>query len=312
MKHTAPPEGVLLLKRKGHKQHHRKKSLHFRYWFWGILLMVVICGSGYLGAEYYLKQTSSLRMSKEVVNNMQVIVNALEEYYRDNEHQHYPRPYVGDHLLSWRVEILPYFLDENGNRKYEDLYNAFKKDQPWDGPDNIKLLSKMPPEFRSPMSRRGNEDEYANCKTNYVAVVGENTVFQEELDSMRSKGQIHNLADTALIIETSDEAAVFWTKPDDFEFKPLNPDQAEPKTFQKNKLVCGMGDGSVKIISVDESAKKLFDVRPRLSPDELWEGNPWVKYFFRRKDLPKPSEAAKQEQAPPAEPHEEYRPGRKE
>ena len=105
MKHTAPPEGVLLLKRKGHKQHHRKKTVHFRFWFWSILLLAVVCGSGYLGMEYYLKQTSTVRMREEVKSSMEAIVAALDEYHRVNKA--YPPAYTmdkaGNRLLSWRV-----------------------------------------------------------------------------------------------------------------------------------------------------------------------------------------------------------------
>ncbi len=49
----------------------------------------------------------------------------------------------GKALLSWRVELLPY-LGEN------ELYNQFKRDEPWDSPHNRQLLSKMPAVFAPP------------------------------------------------------------------------------------------------------------------------------------------------------------------
>ncbi|HEY7329165.1 MAG TPA: sigma-70 family RNA polymerase sigma factor [Gemmataceae bacterium] len=49
----------------------------------------------------------------------------------------------GRALLSWRVELLP-FLGEN------DLYNEFKRDEPWDSPHNRKLITKMPAVFAPP------------------------------------------------------------------------------------------------------------------------------------------------------------------
>ncbi len=42
----------------------------------------------------------------------------------------------GKPLLSWRVHLLP-LLDE------QDLYNQFKLNEPWDSPNNIKLLDKI-------------------------------------------------------------------------------------------------------------------------------------------------------------------------
>lgn len=49
----------------------------------------------------------------------------------------------GKALLSWRVELLPYIEEQA-------LYNQFKRDEPWNSPHNIKLLSKMPAVFAPP------------------------------------------------------------------------------------------------------------------------------------------------------------------
>ena len=43
----------------------------------------------------------------------------------------------GKPLLSWRVLLLPYL-------KEEKLFREFKLTEPWDGPHNSKLLTKMP------------------------------------------------------------------------------------------------------------------------------------------------------------------------
>ena len=48
----------------------------------------------------------------------------------------------GKALLSWRVELLPY-LEE------QELYRQFKRDEPWNSPHNLKLLSKMPAVYRA-------------------------------------------------------------------------------------------------------------------------------------------------------------------
>ncbi len=49
----------------------------------------------------------------------------------------------GKALLSWRVELLPYLGEQ-------ELYNQFKREEPWDSPHNKKLLSKMPAVFAPP------------------------------------------------------------------------------------------------------------------------------------------------------------------
>ena len=312
MKHTAPPEGVLLLKRKGHKQHHRKKTVHFRYWFWSILFLVVVCGSSYLGMEYYLKQTSTVRVREEVIDSMKAIVNALDEYHRVNKA--YPPAFTmdkaGNRLLSWRVLILPYFLDDNKNPKYMDLYDSFDLNQPWDGPDNYGLLSKMPHEFRSPMSHHSINDETANYLTNYLAIVGKDTVFPEDREPVSKSRIVDPLEDTVAVIEASDDAAVNWTQPDDFYYDPLDPNMAEPRTFQ-NTLVCGMCNGDVRIFPITGAAEDLFKSQPSLPTEELRKRNPWIKLFVRNNDSPeqmKPQKP-KEEEESPAEVHEEYRPG---
>jgi hypothetical protein len=40
-------------------------------------------------------------------------------------------------LLSWRVQILPYI-------KQDELYKQFKLDEPWDSPNNKKLIERIP------------------------------------------------------------------------------------------------------------------------------------------------------------------------
>ncbi|MEX0866387.1 MAG: hypothetical protein WD030_03445 [Pirellulales bacterium] len=100
-----------------------------------------------------------------------------------------PLPYATEHLLtdkpqlSWRVLLLPYVAG-NG------LYREFKLDQPWDAPQNKKLISKMP-------------DFYATA----------------ELPPGFSNLRAIRLKDGGMVIvETSPKHAVEWTRPD-----PLEP-----------------------------------------------------------------------------------------
>ena len=54
----------------------------------------------------------------------------------------------GKPLLSWRVAILPFLLDYDG-RPHDELFKAFRLDEPWDGPHNKALLDRMPAVFAS-------------------------------------------------------------------------------------------------------------------------------------------------------------------
>jgi len=116
--------------------------------------------------------------------------------------------------LSWRVKILP-FIDQ------QYLYDQFNLDEPWDSPNNIKLLSQMPMIYRSPSSSLPG-DEY---RTNYLAIKGPGMA----LDSAQDRGvSYHQIRDgesnTIFLVEVDDERAVPWTKPDDLDAE--NPYEA--------------------------------------------------------------------------------------
>ena len=93
-------------------------------------------------------------------------------------------------------------------------------------------------------------------------------------------------------------------------YDPLDPNMAEPRTFQ-NTLVCGMCNGDVRIFPITGAAEDLFKSQPSLPTEELRKRNPWIKLFVRNNDSPeqmKPQKP-KEEEESPAEVHEEYRPG---
>ena len=106
-------------------------------------------------------------------------------------------------LLSWRVHLLPYI-------GYEDLYRAFRLDQPWDSEHNKQLIRHMPLVYRAP----GSAAEAG--KTNYIAVRGAHCVFRGPA-ATRLADVVDGVAKTATVVEANDEAAVVWTSPDDFQ-----------------------------------------------------------------------------------------------
>ena len=73
-------------------------------------------------------------------NNLKQIGLALHNYQDANGHFPAPALLGGAQKripYSWRVAILPY-LDQN------ELYKQYSFDEPWDGPNNRKLIDKMP------------------------------------------------------------------------------------------------------------------------------------------------------------------------
>jgi hypothetical protein len=69
---------------------------------------------------------------------------------------------------SWRVLLLP-FLEQR------ELYDEYRLDEPWDGPNNEKLLERIPSVYRDPV--HGSPMDY---NTHYAAVTGKGMAFPSE------------------------------------------------------------------------------------------------------------------------------------
>lgn len=280
MKHKAPPQGTLVLKRKGHKRHHRKRSLHLMRWFWCFFTLAALSGGIFLFTEYRNRQNTIVVTRDTTISNMQAISDALERYRLDKGF--YPPAYesneIGEPTLSWRVAILPYFE----NQKYLELYEKFERGLPWNHEHNYRLLEQMPQEYRAPRSKHTPTSESPlNCLTNYMTVRHPDSVFPESRDIISSSRITDRLADTVAVIEVSDEAAIEWTKPDDFVFDPTKKSLAAPKLFQDDAIVCGMCNAEVKVIPIPTPIHQLFAHDPALTPEELVQLNPLVGPFLR-------------------------------
>ena len=118
------------------------------------------------------------RLARDAVNRAdciglrsQMFGGAIRNYVDANKH--FPPVYVRDKngrpLYSWMVEILP-MLEEGS------LYNQLNKDEPWDSPNNIKILSQSLDVFTCPSVNRDAND----CSSNYMAIIGPGTIWTAE------------------------------------------------------------------------------------------------------------------------------------
>jgi hypothetical protein len=144
------------------------------------------------------------------------------------------------HPVSWRVLILP-FIEQDA------LFRQYNFDEPWDGPNNSKLLAKMPPVYGDPAG--GSKSE-----TRYLAITGKGATFDGD-----KKGQFAQITDglsnTIGVVEAANP--VPWLKPDDLDIeKAADPanlgNPAEPNIFQVLIL-----DGSVRAVSKKIDLKVL-------------------------------------------------------
>lgn len=119
---------------------------------------------------------------------------------------------------SWRVLLLP-FLDQ------ADLYRRYRFDEPWDGPNNRKLLSEMPRVYRDPVY--GDGDDY---DTHYAVPTGDAVAFAKEgikmvgdgkkgLGSVEGARRIVDFTDgtsnSLLAGSVNPEREIPWMKPED-------------------------------------------------------------------------------------------------
>src|SRR5262245_46261269 len=118
-------------------------------------------------------------------------------------------------MHSWRVLLLPY-IEQN------DLYKEYRFDEPWNGPNNRKLASRMPPTYFL-----HGEERPGNTTTNYLAVVGAETVWQGatgvSMDAVKD-----GTSSTILIVENKG-AGVHWMEPRDLVFAEMDFKLNNPK-----------------------------------------------------------------------------------
>jgi hypothetical protein len=144
-------------------------------------------------------------------NNMRMLALAMYNY--NNVYQHFPPAVLygpdGKTPYSWRVAVLP-FLEQ------EALYKQYHFDEPWDGPNNRKLLEKMPAAFRSPTEPAGSK----NTNASYFVLGGPGTIFDGNKGTA-FKEITDGLANTILLVEAKRD--IPWTKPEDILYDPDKP-----------------------------------------------------------------------------------------
>jgi hypothetical protein len=181
--------------------------------------------------------------------------------------------------LSWRVALLPY-LEEGA------LFEEFHLDEPWDSEHNKRLIGRMPATLRSPKSVA------EPGMTTYQAVVGDDTVIAQGTEPNRFANIRDGLSNTIMFIETSDDEAVIWTKPDDFEYDEMKPTKGLGAVWSGNVFMAAYADGHVRAISLAVDPKALAAMFTKsggevVREDELDGAPPRVEEFeFREEAIP--------------------------
>jgi hypothetical protein len=141
---------------------------------------------------------------------------------------------------SWRVDLLPYLGEQA-------LYDQYRLDEPWDGPNNRKLLDKMPAVFRCP------PQSPASSNTSYFMLVGPGAVYENEQGPPVNRIW-DGFSRTILLVEAKRD--VPWTKPEDIPYDPAKPLSRLGGWF-RNGFNAAFVDGTVRFLPANISEKNL-------------------------------------------------------
>lgn len=181
---------------------------------------VWLVGSIIVGFVAWWFCSQYLSRQNEIATNSfrQVAVAMLNYEYAE---RHLPNDIVAKQekqyapLLSWRVSILPYFEEDA-------LYKRFALDEPWDSPTNLAAAKDMPRWFTRPG---------LNLEEGMTVVqrpIGAGSMFPTrepgkrfvDVDSRKNRNVV---GQTIMLVETTAENAVFWTKPADYQYDESDP-----------------------------------------------------------------------------------------
>ena len=121
------------------------------------------------------------------------------------------------------------------------LYGAYNFSEPWNGPNNSKLASRMPPMFACPAGGG------SGWTTNYLAVVGPERLWPG--DKPVAIRQIRDgVSNTIAFVEVAN-SGIQWMEPRDLDIKTLGSTSGPGPTISGNHPRgpwVGLGDGNTR------------------------------------------------------------------
>jgi prepilin-type processing-associated H-X9-DG protein len=188
-------------------------------------------------------QTTGRHHRPQCLNYLHNIALALHNYHAN--YGSLPPAYLADGngrpMHSWRVLILPY-LDR------PDLYQAYRFDEPWYGPNNSKLHNLIVDLFNCPEDHGGRK----STETSYVAVVGNETLWPGD-HAVKLDDITDGLGNTLLVVEIAD-SGIHWMEPRDLHVaqmsRTINGKSGQGiSSGHPGGAVVGFADGRVRFLS---------------------------------------------------------------
>ncbi len=150
----------------------------------------------------------------ECRNNLKEITLALH-YYHD-KYSAFPPVFVSDAegrpMHSWRVLLLPYLLYS----RRDDLYQRYRFDEPWDGPNNSLLHGEQVAAYACP----SDGGAYQSRWTSYLAVSGPATMWRHDA-TIGFRVVKDRVEDTLAFVEVAN-SGIHWLQPRDIPLSSLD------------------------------------------------------------------------------------------
>jgi hypothetical protein len=167
----------------------------------------------------------------------------------------FPPAYIADAsgkpMHSWRVLILPYL-------EQQDLYAQYKFTEPWDGPNNIQLLNRMPATFACPSWH--DHRESPTTLTSYVGMTGPGTFFPGSA-SIKLEDVTDGAANTLMVVEVTN-VEIPWTAPQDLDVRTMSFRINDPK----RPGISSKHPGGANVSLADTGKRFLFE---SITPEAL-------------------------------------------
>ncbi len=195
------------------------------------------------------------------VEAMTRIGKAFKDYVRDNEA--FPviagQPESGQ-PFNWRVALLPYL-------GHKELYEKFKFDEAWDSQHNLSVAKEIPSEYKLFVT-----DQKITLRVG--TGIGP---FRKPADGQAEKVTFESIKDdldeTILVVETSKDHAIEWTKPG-----ALSIDKESLPKFgrdNENGFLALMFEGQVRMVK--KSSQSIAEMFTPDGDERIKKGN-----FFRQ------------------------------
>lgn len=136
---------------------------------------------------------------------------------------------------SWRVLILPYI-------EGIAIYEKYRFDEPWDGPNNRRLADQMPRTFAFPDTHKEGQRI-----SNYLAVVGPETLWP---GAKPFEGEPKDGRNSTVLFVENHGLDVHWMEPRDLTFADMSFELQHPHgvSSRYTKPAVAMADGSVRSV----------------------------------------------------------------